>query len=727
MDCTSVELESEKGLHLSPIPTLTRTHRRKRLIIYRPSTEDQEGPVLGPQAPQKQDEPPSIPQCAVGERKALQVIPLKCPREELEEGDMKRGVEGRKRRKLTKSNCLASGDSVRNWQQKHRRWRKDLTAQASPIERSKRRVLAVVLQDLASQESEEEKVEDSTYLKAAEKSSSGNQLTPRSQSEGTEYWSPVVKVPRRELSGEGSRETPSNNERAAAELRLLASPVGDSLPGESESQCYKGWRIGPLFHSMRCKLETFAEILLTPVKNKWAVPEPANDPTHSDSPPSSASEATSLPPREAKSCSEGEGVAASQQKEMSIQSSLPGVRVNPAQPGMKIEVKIAISEPQASSSSSSPPCSIQDFPLPPHCRRRWRECGEVSCRPPIRQWRSQSSCEEWSSTDEQEPPGDLRPLLFEPRLSRSYSCPNFPSGVSSPSSLLLAGSLQAPQLSRQRRHTVCSVEVSRELRQKTFTLPCLKKEVFPFPIGGSSRLQHSFLSPVMCLPRCDPSPMESSSGPVLSRHRVSSPHQITPHRGARSRGALDHNRPGPPEAESLSKKEQLGLRILEETSLSDSEIKNMDNSQHGSTGKVSRFRIRKRPAKQQSNLTPMGLPKPVRLNKTEFSLEEIYTNKNYRTPTEKRSFETIFEEPLERNGDLIFTSQRKVKRLVEFHDASIPRKRKTRLRTRLAAGVGGGRAQRRRRQQAEAGRPDVETLLRHRLDELDALFADEEQ
>lgn len=35
-------------------------------------------------------------------------------------------------------------------------------------------------------------------------------------------------------------------------------------------------------------------------------------------------------------------------------------------------------------------------------------------------------------------------------------------------------------------------------------------------------------------------------------------------------------------------------------------------------------------------VAPQFLPSGGRLNKKEFSLEEIYTNKNYRTPTEKR-------------------------------------------------------------------------------------------
>ncbi|XP_030066323.1 proline-rich protein 14 isoform X2 [Microcaecilia unicolor] len=594
MDCCPAELKLEKGLHLSPTSTLTpRAQRRHRQIIYRPSTEDQEGPVLDPQFPRKQDKPSTTPQSTAGRREAFRTIPSGPPGEKLEEGD----VAGRKRRKRSKSNCLVSGDSVGSWQQKRRRWRKELPTEASPVERTRHRVLAVVLQDLAGEEPEEEKVEDSAYLESTEESSSGNQLTLRSQSEETEYWRPVAKLPCRELT-EVNQES-SNNERATPELRLLTPPVGDSSPQETGSKCYQGWRIGPLFHSMRCKLETFAEILLTPVKNKWALSDPTSDPTHSDSPLPTASGATSSPLREANLYTEGEGTAVLHE-EVIVQDPLPGAQVSPGQPGMNIEVKIAISEPQASSSSLSSSSSIQDFKIL-HSRMRRREGGEVSCRPPIHQWRSQSSWQEWSSADnEQEPTGDPRPLLFQPRLGRSYSCPNFPSVASSPTSFLIAGSLR-PQPGRQRRHTICSVEVSRELGYNTFTLPCLKKEIFPFSTGGTP--------PVMSLPHSEPSPVEPSLEHVQSR--ISSLHQVTPHRGSRTWGSFDHRQPGPSNSESLTKEGQLSLQILEESSLSDSEIKNMDSSQSGSKGKVSRFRIRKRPAKQQSNLTPMGLPKPV--------------------------------------------------------------------------------------------------------------------
>ncbi|XP_022071210.1 uncharacterized protein wu:fi75a02 isoform X1 [Acanthochromis polyacanthus] len=51
--------------------------------------------------------------------------------------------------------------------------------------------------------------------------------------------------------------------------------------------------------------------------------------------------------------------------------------------------------------------------------------------------------------------------------------------------------------------------------------------------------------------------------------------------------------------------------------------------------RVSQIRIR-RASPRETPLTPMGLPKVKRLKKKEFSLEEIYTNKNYRSPSPNR-------------------------------------------------------------------------------------------
>ncbi|KAM9841096.1 uncharacterized protein ACBR49_014613 isoform 2-T2 [Aulostomus maculatus] len=91
--------------------------------------------------------------------------------------------------------------------------------------------------------------------------------------------------------------------------------------------------------------------------------------------------------------------------------------------------------------------------------------------------------------------------------------------------------------------------------------------------------------------------------------------------------------------------------------------------------RVSQIRIR-RASPRETPLTPMGLPKVKRLKKKEFSLEEIYTNKNYKSPSTNRSLETIFEEPREKDGVLLLIGQQRRRRLLLFPDFTQPRKRK---------------------------------------------------
>ncbi|XP_009886874.1 PREDICTED: protein PRR14L [Charadrius vociferus] len=134
--------------------------------------------------------------------------------------------------------------------------------------------------------------------------------------------------------------------------------------------------------------------------------------------------------------------------------------------------------------------------------------------------------------------------------------------------------------------------------------------------------------------------------------------------------------------------------------------------------KVSQIRIRKTVPKPNPNLTPMGLPKPKRLKKKEFSLEEIYTNKNYKSPPPARSLETIFEEPKEKNGRLISVSQQKRKRILEFQDFTLPRKRKTRGKIKVVGSF--TRAKKAALQSAE-----LDALLSQKLMDLEAFFAKE--
>ncbi|XP_036077338.1 protein PRR14L isoform X2 [Rousettus aegyptiacus] len=136
--------------------------------------------------------------------------------------------------------------------------------------------------------------------------------------------------------------------------------------------------------------------------------------------------------------------------------------------------------------------------------------------------------------------------------------------------------------------------------------------------------------------------------------------------------------------------------------------------------KVSQIRIRKTIPKPDPNLTPMGLPRPKRLKKKEFSLEEIYTNKNYKSPPANRCLETIFEEPKERNGMLISISQQKRKRVLEFQDFTVPRKRRARGKVKVAGSFT-------RAQKAALQSRELDALLIQKLMELETFFAKEEE
>ncbi|KAM6166731.1 protein PRR14L [Erethizon dorsatum] len=136
--------------------------------------------------------------------------------------------------------------------------------------------------------------------------------------------------------------------------------------------------------------------------------------------------------------------------------------------------------------------------------------------------------------------------------------------------------------------------------------------------------------------------------------------------------------------------------------------------------KVSQIRIRKTIPKPDPNLTPMGLPRPKRLKKKEFSLEEIYTNKNYKSPPANRCLETIFEEPKERNGTLISVSQQKRKRVLEFQDFTVPRKRRARGKVKLGGSFT-------RAQKAALQSRELDALLIQKLMELETFFAKEEE
>uniref|UniRef100_A0A8C6XXG3 Proline rich 14 n=1 Tax=Naja naja TaxID=35670 RepID=A0A8C6XXG3_NAJNA len=367
---------------------------------------------------------------------------------------------------------------------------------------------------------------------------------------------------------------------------------------------FKPWGLAPVFQSMRSKLEAFADIFFSP--SKPSLPPAERSPSPSPHPPANEDEAATSPPATPR-------------------------------PGVKIEMKIAISEPCPRKRSS--------------CHEEEKEEANllvVSGRPPIRQWRLSK--------------GEPAP---QPLLGRSNSCPDFPRACSWQNVSPVVSAL--PRL-RQRRHTVCSLEVSRELDCPT--LPCLRKEVYPF---SSSPARHLPPRPLVHAAHCDPSSYSSLTpsccpepDPVHSRNA-----SLSPDGGQRVPA--------------------VGLNMVasEQLMLSEDEVK---GSQDNTVGKVSCIRIRKTPAKRQASLTPMGLPRPV------------------------RSFETIFEVPLERNGALVFTSQRKLKRAMKFQEVGLPRKqRKSRLQK--------GRGAKGRRAQPQSA--ELEEMLQQKLAELDALFEEE--
>ncbi|XP_041673503.1 uncharacterized protein prr14 [Cheilinus undulatus] len=368
-------------------------------------------------------------------------------------------------------------------------------------------------------------------------------------------------------------------------------------------------------------------------------------------------------------------------------------------------------------------------------------------------------------------------------LLRSYSCPEIPSlrhhDTSWTSSLHSPhhSKVHTPQqhqsshshfthhshksLRRARRHTVCSLEVEREIAPL-----CLRKEVYPTrrsvpydsstqhlppsvalsPTTSLTALASCFLSsPLAFLSKKDKAVgSPSSSSHASSPSSSSSFYPLSPstwrlpgflQRADSSCASLESSSSGNPleceierrgqseeeddgEDTSSSSQEFEDVALREEKALSDSEIKVVQKLEE--RGKVSSIRIRKTLPKPQNNLTPMGLPKPIRLKKKEFSLEEIYTNKNFSKPPESR-LETIFEVPLNRrNGSESWFGQRRLKRFLEFLEVGEVRKPKKPL---VGAGKAGNSSSRTRRGAFPKEEPslsvqDVDSLLCAKLDQL---------
>ncbi|XP_071987695.1 proline-rich protein 14 isoform X2 [Engystomops pustulosus] len=395
-----------------------------------------------------------------------------------------------------------------------------------------------------------------------------------------------------------AREEPSH-----ASPYCLPAVVPPSVPAVREEP---GWGLLPLFHSVRSKLESFAEIFLTPVKSQRA---------------SWSSSANGKP----------------SWQESFVSGELSGATVQPVPPSP---------EPCGDFSTLLPgEGTAEDGPSPSSPQRTSPSLSSsVLCRPPLQRY---LSC----------------PLLPVTQHNRRHS-------------LDTVGHSTEPCTCRKRRHSLGTVEECRNLPMVPLSLSCLRKENHPSVLRQSPYQ----------LGDVHPSPNGS-----------------------------DHN-VGSPESLCMDKYRGRGLRAagdqVTKESPPDSHIKSLENLSKGN--KVSNIQIRKRVLRQEGNLTPLGLPKRVRLQKDDFSLEEIYTNKNYHTPTEKRKFETIFEEPVLKGGALVLTSQRPLRRIMIFKDgSSTSRKRKKKGkaagRTRRCTGAAGPQAN-----------IDYESLLQHKLNQLEA-------
>lgn len=118
----------------------------------------------------------------------------------------------------------------------------------------------------------------------------------------------------------------------------------------------------------------------------------------------------------------------------------------------------------------------------------------------------------------------------------------------------------------------------------------------------------------------------------------------------------------------------------------------------------------------QARQTPMGLPKPSRLNKKEFSLDEIYTNKNYHTPKPK-SWPTIYEEPKVTKGGIRMVDKRQRKRAIEFY--TVPAERPVKKRSRDCERMLRKKANERKKRRFSEGGTSVDDKLKNCLEKID--------
>ncbi|XP_018092189.1 proline-rich protein 14 isoform X2 [Xenopus laevis] len=560
---------------------------------------------------------------------------------------------------------------------------------------------------------------------------------------------------------------PSTHSSQIPSLPLLLPP-----PSEPSSKL-QSWRLVPLLHNVRSKLESFAEIFLSPVKGRRdttaeqmeekmvedkALAAPQDRGEHRETRKESPKPVVDLSPRRMglrSLCLTDNG-----EKQSGPSGGLECCKAHPAEPLVGHESYEAEQglhgghesyEVEQGPHGGHESAEAEQGPLGGHeskaeqgahgghecCKvGRGSEHSETTEREKILGNLLEKSAERDSGiyiedcSKETDPPvsessmniqlkiavSSAVPTLCRPPLQRCLSCPTL-----SPSLALLPHCSSVPRgrshslgtgedsrkscphtlaqhnassRPRIRRHSLGTVEEYRHWPLFPLSFSCLKKELHPFLLCHSNIGKQYHLGHLMA--------QHSPENSLHSEHSLHSP--------TRSDNGLEKiffTSPAHSRTESQT-----------EASLSDSELKDPESWKGTKAGKVSNFQIRKRPMRQEGNLTPMGLPKRIRLQKEEFSLEEIYTNKNYHTPTEKRTFETIFEEPVMKGGNLVLTSHRPLKRVIVFRDCTVaPRRRKRK-------GKGGGRG-RRGAPNTQGDKVNVDLLLQHKLSQLEAELEEE--
>ncbi|KAM4608178.1 proline-rich protein 14 isoform 2-T2 [Discoglossus pictus] len=572
-----------------------------------------------------------------------------------------------------------------------------LGLKASPLERQNEKILAVELADMSK---EVQVLFEKSPL--AERKTICEDQTPEKRPSCMDgsILIPPISVP----SVDSSLAAPSSHSPMSLEFsQHQPSHISDlknisllsSLPSKSNMlPKLQGWGLTPFLNSVRSKLESFADIFLTPIKvlrdpgdqdvhdtsqaDRMDSSESLYEPEEGSSPrdhctleaPAQTAHATenrkdggsNVVPCSSPSHAKGEGYTSTAstgglqkgtvEGNTSVSVGVYSEHNNPPGPsmpgtGMNIQLKIAI---------SSPPATL--------------------CRPP---------------------------------LQRCLSCPSMPLTPTLPFRCAVASP-------RQRRHSLGTVEENEVLTRIAFPFTCLRKEKHPHLLcSGGTPLTHYHPN------------LFSASSPGICPH---------PNLGSVTSPETSHQQRGFVNASGFSPSSSISLHGMrrphhhspehrniectsEDASLFDSELKEPENWHRPNAGKVSNFQIRKRPTRQEGNLTPLGLPKRARLQKEEFSLEEIYTNKNYRTPTEKRTFETIFEEPLLKGGSLVLTSQRPLRRLIVFREGNAPPRRRNKKKKR-------GVRSRRGTQINIEEKIDLDVLLQDKLSQLEAALQREQ-